>query len=637
MNKSYSRLTDAVRRYLQDFAESGYSSAGAETLAASLQADTATPLHALFSVFGCGDFERMAIAFGFAVRTDAACAALIAEAFGTPVGTVSPQALCTLILGEDRVADCAAFFTEEGLLHRLFDGTSPVFCASMTLKASVFAYLLNGTVPQKYLTPLPEAAPPDAYAAPALQTAIRALETDTDVRAVILNIHGTPGSGRKTVLADAASHCGMAFAVLSDWAVRSVPPEEIAALLALSGTFPVLIPEGSGEMSAYETCMTALAGEIGLVILLTQSPLTADDADADLISVAVPLPSVAEQSVIWERKSAAYSVESGIDFREIAMEFSLPPGAIDKAFRFAALKCVGGAPFTAADIKRGCYASVGSSMGNRAVRVNCAFGWDDLVLPPHSKKLLRTACDYVRFGCTVYEKWNFGAKLPYGRGASMIFTGPPGTGKTMAAQVMAHELGLELYKVNLASVVSKYIGETEKNLQEIFENAKKSRVVLFFDEADVLFGKRTEVKDANDKYSNMEAAFLLQKIEEYNGIAILATNFVQNFDEAFKRRMKFLIEFPFPGAQQRSEIWQKAFPADAPLGKLDLDYLVENFELSGSNIKNIALHSAFLAAAAGEDTIEMKHIVAALKNEFAKSGKSFTRAEAGEYFYYLDN
>ena len=218
----------------------------------------------------------------------------------------------------------------------------------------------------------------------------------------------------------------------------------------------------------------------------------------------------------------------------------------------------------------------------------------------------------------------------------MIFSGPPGTGKTMAAQVIAGELSLSLYRVNLAGVVSKYIGETEKNLSEIFERAKKSRVVLFFDEADVLFGKRTEVRDSNDKYSNMEAAFLLQKIEEYSGIAILATNFVQNFDEAFKRRVKFLVEFPFPGKVQRAEIWQRVFPPEAPLGTLDFDYLVENFELSGSNIKNIAVHSAFLAASDGEGVIGMKHVVAALKNEYAKSGKSFTRAEAGEYSYYLD-
>ncbi|MBP3855997.1 MAG: ATP-binding protein [Ruminiclostridium sp.] len=218
----------------------------------------------------------------------------------------------------------------------------------------------------------------------------------------------------------------------------------------------------------------------------------------------------------------------------------------------------------------------------------------------------------------------------------MVFTGPPGTGKTMAAQVIAADLGIDIYRVNLANVVSKYIGETEKHLDEIFDKAKKSRTVLFFDEADVLFSKRTEVKDSNDKYSNMEAAFLLQKIEEYNGIVILATNIVQNFDEAFKRRMKLMIEFPFPDRASRAEMWKRAFPEKLPLDELDLDYLVNGFELSGSNIRNIALHSAFLAAAENAESVGMKHVIAALKNEYSKSGKAFTRAEAGEYYYYID-
>ena len=201
-------------------------------------------------------------------------------------------------------------------------------------------------------------------------------------------------------------------------------------------------------------------------------------------------------------------------------------------------------------------------------------------------------------------------KSPTGGGISVIFAGPPGTGKTMAAQVMASELCLDLYRIELPAVVSKYIGETEKNLEEIFEQASKSQVILFFDEADVLFSKRTEVRDSNDKYSNMEAAFLLQKMEEYEGITVLATNFLQNFDEAFKRRMKFIIDFPFPGPEERRQIWRQAFPAEVPVdGELDFDFLAGAFELSGSNIKNSVLHAAFLAAASGE-AVSMRHVIA---------------------------
>jgi SpoVK/Ycf46/Vps4 family AAA+-type ATPase len=245
--------------------------------------------------------------------------------------------------------------------------------------------------------------------------------------------------------------------------------------------------------------------------------------------------------------------------------------------------------------------------------------------------MLKTACDQVRYKHTVYNQWGFGAKLPYGRGLSLLFSGSPGTGKTMGAQVVAGELKLELYKVDLAGVVSKYIGETEKNLEDIFREAAKSQAVLFFDEADVLFNKRTEVKDALDKYSNMEAAFMLQKIEEYEGVCVLATNFLQNFDEAFKRRLKFIVEFPFPNQEYRYKLWQSVFPARTPLGgDLDYDYLARRFELSGSSIKNIAVNAAFMAAA-GSKQIGMKEILQALRHELAKSGKSLSPEELGEY------
>lgn len=197
---------------------------------------------------------------------------------------------------------------------------------------------------------------------------------------------------------------------------------------------------------------------------------------------------------------------------------------------------------------------------------------------------------------------------------------------------MARELELELYKVELAAVVSKYIGETERNLNEIFEEAQKSQAVIFFDEADVLFSKRSEVKDSNDKYSNMEAAFMLQKIEEYTGIVILATNYQQNIDEAFKRRIKFLIDFCFPDSHYRKILWLKAFPEQLPIGgDIDYDFLAKNFELTGSNIRNIALNAAYLAAEQGSG-VAMPHIIRAIVNEFGKSGKKLSRQELGEYY-----
>lgn len=625
MNQSYLKILTAVREFVTDFRREGYDIKKSNTLAAFLSEANTLPIGTLFNTFPCHPFEKIAVALGLAVLTDAETAAILRAQFDCPPECVTPQALSAMILGGD-TASCVTFFSPDGMLARLFDGTAPTFHAPMRLKPSIFRYLLDSD--GEPLVRLAAADGADEYLSGAVDAIAGALSHADGTIPMIVNINGVSGSGRKTALSLAASNCGMAFAA----ADRSLTTDENSTLLALMDAYPLIFADDKTEPAR----IAALAEENSVAAVISETPLSSDDFAADLVSIAIPMPSIAEQSGIWLRKSRAYSVAPDVDFREIAMEFNLPPGGIDKAFRYAAMSAQG-EMLTAAHIKDGCYRSVGSYMGGRAVQVNCAFSWDDLVLPAYSKKLLRTACDYVRCGCTVYEKWGFGGMLPYGRGASMIFTGPPGTGKTMAAQVVAGELGLALYKVNLASVVSKYIGETEKNLNDIFERARKSRVVLFFDEADVLFGKRTEVKDSNDKYSNMEAAFLLQKIEEYTGVAILATNFVQNFDEAFKRRMKFLVEFPFPGKSQRAEIWRRVFPPEAPVGTLDYDYLVENFELSGSNIKNIAVHSAFLAASAGDDVIGMKHIVAALKNEFSKSGKSFTKAEAGEYCFYLDD
>ncbi|MDE7299013.1 MAG: ATP-binding protein [Lachnospiraceae bacterium] len=262
-----------------------------------------------------------------------------------------------------------------------------------------------------------------------------------------------------------------------------------------------------------------------------------------------------------------------------------------------------------------------------AVRVKTDYAWEDLVLPRQQKEELKQAANQIKYRRQVYEEWGFSGVLSYGTGLSVLLTGPPGTGKTMAAQVLAGAMGLELYKIQLPAVVSKYIGETEKNLRQIFREGKKSPAALFFDEADVLFGRRTEVKDSHDKYSNMEAAFLLQNMEEYAGVVILATNFPQNIDEAFRRRIKFTIEFSMPDRQHRRLLWEKSFPKQAPLGAdVDLEYLAETFELSGSSIKNIAVNAAFLAAPGGE-AVGMPHIIKALTGEYRKSGKYFSEEE----------
>jgi SpoVK/Ycf46/Vps4 family AAA+-type ATPase len=230
----------------------------------------------------------------------------------------------------------------------------------------------------------------------------------------------------------------------------------------------------------------------------------------------------------------------------------------------------------------------------------------------------------------VYEEWGFGKRLSRGRGISALFTGPPGTGKTMAAEILAGHLALDLYRIDLSSVVSKYIGETEKNLRKVFDAAERGGAILFFDEADALFGKRTEVKDSHDRHANVEINYLLQRMEEYGGLAILATNRKSDLDPAFLRRIRFLVAFPFPTIDDRRRIWQTVFPPDTPLGPLDYDALAR-LEVAGGNIRNIAVNAAFLAAA-DDEAVTMEDVMRAARHEYRKIDKLPGRAEFGGYY-----
>jgi energy-coupling factor transporter ATP-binding protein EcfA2 len=247
--------------------------------------------------------------------------------------------------------------------------------------------------------------------------------------------------------------------------------------------------------------------------------------------------------------------------------------------------------------------------------------WDDLVLPPAPLQQLQEFCLTIKHQTQVYDDWGFGQKLAYGRGLSALFVGPSGTGKTMAASIIARAVERTLYAIDLSMVVSKYIGETEKNLGRIFDAAEHSNAILFFDEADALFGKRTDISDAHDRYANLEVSYLLQRIEQFSGVVILASNLRKNMDEAFVRRMNFIINFPIPKAEQRRQIWQSIWPDHAPQAEdVEADWLAKKFELSGGNIRNVALASAFLAAE-DEQPIQQRHIIQAVRREYQKLGR----------------
>jgi DNA replication protein DnaC len=353
----------------------------------------------------------------------------------------------------------------------------------------------------------------------------------------------------------------------------------------------------------------------------------------NIVTIEIENPSTEIRSEYWKRCFENQELEVEIDINILVNKFSFTPGQI----KLLTNKIKNGYYLDKSTkvneqvVYDECNKFVSNKLSNLCVFVKPMYTWEDLVLKKDQKEILMQACNHVKYKHIVYNEWKFNEKRAYGNGVCILFTGSPGTGKTMAAQVVANNLNINMYKVDLSAITSKYIGETEKNIKKLFYEAKKSNAVLFFDEADTIFGKRTEVKDSNDKYANMDAAYLLQKIEEYEGISILATNYIQNIDEAFIRRISFIVRFSMPEFNERKLIWEKSFPAAMPLERdLDFDFLANQFQLSGSNIKNIALHSAFLAAA-NKEGLSMKYVIEAIKTEYLKVNKILMKEDFGPY------
>lgn len=351
----------------------------------------------------------------------------------------------------------------------------------------------------------------------------------------------------------------------------------------------------------------------------TWVPTVPERASVQVISLDVP--DSAQRYAYWLKTliSAGISLDTAT-LSTLAERFRLTPEQIANAVVVAQSTT----PIPQlSDLMAAARGQSGHDLQALVTKMQLRYRLQDIVLTPDSFAQLQEICQQVKYRQRVYGSWGFDRKLSLGKGVNVLFSGPPGTGKTMAAEVIANELQLDLYRIDLSQIVSKYIGETEKNLDRIFRAAETANAILFFDEADALFGKRSEVKDAHDRYANIEIGYLLQKMEEYEGIAILATNLRQNLDEAFVRRLSFIVEFPFPDEEYRCRILRNLFPAEAPLDKnIDFGWLAQEIRLAGGNLKNIVLMAAFYAA--GEDAnIGMHHIIQAAKREHQKIGRTW--------------
>ena len=408
--------------------------------------------------------------------------------------------------------------------------------------------------------------------------------------------------------------------------------ERVAAALreaALRDAAAIIDGGTAIDRDAPRTLVHALANSIAelavpVVFTLTSHPGWLVEIVPSLVELDVPPPTFRERLELW-RRALTGPVVAADDLEIVASRYAFTGATIARAARRAVqaarLRDPSAPEVTLDDLGDSARLMFSHRLGAMAQRIPIGFSWSDLVLPRDTHEAVREVVRFARYRSFLLEDWGFSAKLPYGRGVSAIMAGPPGTGKTMVAQLLAKELGYDLYRIDLSQVVNKYIGETEKNLARIFDEAETSHAVLFFDEADSLFARRTDVKSSNDRYANLEVNYLLQRMETFDGVTLLATNLEQGLDDAFKRRVRFSIQFELPEEAERKKLWISMFPPKVPLApNIDWDLLAKRFEMAGGYIKKAALRAA-LTAAETRRPITTADLVEAARQEYREMGR----------------
>ncbi|HSL71947.1 MAG TPA: ATP-binding protein [Longimicrobiales bacterium] len=448
----------------------------------------------------------------------------------------------------------------------------------------------------------------------------------------VLNLFGGDDASRLAVAGAVAARLGVHLWILPAHAIPAHAADlELLARLwereaVLTGAL-LLVESDANPDAARERSLDAWLKTVTCPLILSAA-VPVRIAERTVIPREVVSPHVAERAELLRWALGSHGTAANGTLETVAAQFRLDALTIrrvaaDVIERIEAGETESIGPLVWAAARQHARAR----LDDLAERIEPCASWDDLVLPTQQRDVLHNLVVHVRNRHTVYQKWGFARRSTRGLGIGAMFSGPSGTGKTMAAEVIARELGLDLYRIDLSQVVSKYIGETEKNLARVFAGAEQGGAILLFDEADALFGKRSDVKDSHDRYANIEVSYLLQRIEAYRGLAILTTNLPQALDPAFARRIRFVVQFPFPDAQLRCEIWRRIFPADTPTEGLDVARLAR-LNVAGGNIRNIALHAAFLAADQGEP-VRMSHLLASAHYECSKLERPLTPAEIG--------
>jgi hypothetical protein len=601
------------------------------------------PLDTLCSMFGLSPFERDILLLSAGVELDTRFAALCGKAQrdhmrAYPTFSLALAALPhahwsaltpgaplrywrLLDLGESRSVATSQIRIDERILHYL---------TGLQHMDERLVGIVSPVEPQGSLLPSQEAV--------AAQVAATWSGAQTGPRLPVVQLCGSDPAAQRSVAADACSRLGVS---LHEMTAYDLPLDlrDMTVLMrlwereAILGGSALLVDCTDLDVSDATRTRAVIhfAEQIRSALLVAcreQLPL----GRRPFASFHLMRPSAAEQRAAWTGALGLDRTAPRDAIGRIVSQFDLSLSAIQSvaAEGFSRVRGEGDVAESAAlaaVLWEGARNRTRPRLGGLAQRITPCADWHDLVLPELQKKVLREIAMHVRQRAVVYEQWGFAVKSERGLGISALFAGESGTGKTMAAEVLARDLGVDLYRIDLSQVVSKYIGETEKNLRKVFDAAEAGGAILLFEEADALFGKRSEVKDSHDRYANIEISYLLQRMEQYRGLAILTTNMKGALDQAFLRRIRFIVQFPFPDAAYRAEIWSGIFPPETPTESLDVGKLAR-LSVPGGNIRNIAMNAAFLAADAGEP-VRMKHLLAATQSEYAKLEKPLSSSEVG--------
>ncbi len=611
----------------------------------------------LLERFGVGPVGREALVLALAPDLDARYATVYAylqddatqrrPSVGFLTGLLSADVGALPDADPDRLDARAAFAPGSPLVEAdliRFEGPGPLPTQTVQVDDRVVAVLLGEDDPETAFGDVVSLATPE--------TSVADLAVDADRATALADLAGGAADGSPLIALHGPTGAGKRAQVEAVCAGRDLPVLTVAADRVAPADLPGLVADVVRE-ARIQGAAVHVSGLPDEDEEAAETVRRLDDLDGPAFVTTEAAPPKAVRAAPDDHQFVPLSVApadyeqrrrhwagfddlpAGVDPGALASKFSLTRGEIDDAMTLArgAARATG-ATLSAADVYEACRAQSSEQLADLAVRVEPTYGWDDIVLPPEQTRRLREVAARIADQGTVYEDWQFAEASSLGNGLVALFSGPSGTGKTMAAEVVAADAGLDLYKVDLSAVVSKYVGETESNLGRIFDEAADSDAILLFDEADALFGERSEVSDARDRYANVEVNYLLQRVEEHDGAVLLTSNLEANIDDAFRRRIHVGIEFPFPDRQARETIWRTAFPEAAPVGDLDYGFLAA-LELTGGNIRNVALTAAFLAA--DDDTeIGMTQVVRAVKREFQKTGRLVESGRFDEYRHLLE-